>query len=100
MKADDIEAMIEENKSTADELCYYVQVYWQDGADNDGLVSLVQKNWASPSEPCSQERATKAVMGIHEHKSDALMLAAFSQKEAEQLVLQAISLGAVAQLDD
>ena len=40
MKADDIEAMIEDI-ITSDEPCYYVQVYWQDGADKDGLVSLV-----------------------------------------------------------
>ena len=41
-----------------------------------------------------------AVMRIYEHRDDAVMLSTASQKEAEQLVLRVVSMGAVALLDD
>lgn len=100
MNSSDIEAIIEEIESTPDESRCYIQIYWQEGADKNGLASLIRENWSSPSKPCSQERAMKAIIEIRKHKDDAVMLSTASQRDAEQLVLQAVHLGATALLDD
>ena len=100
MSNDDIAALIEENENASGQTTWFVHLYWQDVADENEIVSLVQENWSLPSKPCSRERATTAVMGMRENKGDAVMLNARSPYEAEQLVMQATRLGAKSFLDE